>query len=117
MKKWMVSLVTATVIALAMLFLLSVLTYIFKWQADVAHIGIVITYIITGWTGGVVLKRFSEKERLGGHMLEAGLFGLLFMLFMYVVACFFEEEILLISENGYVIWILIVGSTALGRIL
>ena len=59
----------------------SVLTYWFKWQADKAMIGIVVTYILTGVAGGFSIA-YGEKKETWKTVLEILLVYVIFILLL-----------------------------------
>ena len=61
-KKYSIAIGAMIGMTLVSLLIVSTLTYLFKWQADKAMIGIIVTYILVGFAGGFVLKRVSRKQ-------------------------------------------------------
>ena len=47
----------------ATLVILSVFTYLFRWQAPQAQVGIILTYIISGFLGGVLPSMIEERRK------------------------------------------------------
>lgn len=47
----------------ATLVILSVFTYLFRWQAPQAQVGIILTYIISGFFGGVLPSMIGERGK------------------------------------------------------
>lgn len=47
----------------ATLVILSVFTYLFRWQAPQAQVGITLTYIISGFLGGVLPSMIGERRK------------------------------------------------------
>lgn len=45
------------------LVILSVFTYLLKWQAPQAQVGIILTYIISGFLGGVLPSMIGERKK------------------------------------------------------
>ena len=56
---WMVSIVSLVIVGL--------LTYLFKWQADKAMIGIILTYVLAGFVGGFFMG--GKRTILGASVL------------------------------------------------
>lgn len=116
-RKYSISLLIMCVLAILMLLAVSVLAYIYKWQADKALAGITSTYILTGLIGGLVLKRMSEAKDIGKKLLEGILLGSGFMMLLVLVSMFVTDNSFEISGRFLMIWMLMNGSTGLGRIL
>jgi len=104
-------------ISIIVLLGLSVLTYIFKWQADAALIGITLVYIVSGFAGGRVRKRFSDETNIGKKLLEGLFLGTLFMFVLSILSVIIMRNEFDISSRFLMIWMLLAGSAALGRIL
>lgn len=80
-KKYIVALMIMLFTALMALLMLSVLTYMFKWQADKAMIGIIVTYILTGVAGGFSIA-YGEKKETWKTVLEILLVYVIFILLL-----------------------------------
>lgn len=117
MKQVFISLLVMSLLSVLLLIGLSVLTYIFKWQADTALVGITIIYIVVGFVGGVLQKRFSYVENMGRKLVEAILLGTLFMAILVLASFLMVDVSFAFSTRFLMIWMLIVGSASLGRIL
>lgn len=117
MRQIAVSLVTMGVVSLLMLLGLSVLSYIYKWQADKALVGITLTYIVAGFAGGKVIRRLSEELDMGKRLVEGILLGSAFMVLLILISLLATENSFGISGRFLMIWMLLVGSVCLGRIL
>ncbi|MBP3678487.1 MAG: hypothetical protein J6I97_09100 [Agathobacter sp.] len=123
-KSFIVAMIIMLVVAMISLFVVSAMTYLFKWQADKAMIGIIVTYILVGFAGGFVFKRVSKKqnteERKVGVLqkaLETFSLSSVFMLLMIVLSTFVIQNPLEISGRLLMIWGLMTSSCFLGRIL
>ena len=103
----------------SMIFLLvtGVLTYVLKWQADKAMIGIIFSYIFTGFMGGRAKCYFSTNQNMAVKLLEGIVLATLFMLFLMGLSLALLGNDIFISGRVLMIWMLIVGSACLGRIL
>ena len=124
LKNYIVAIGVMIVTAMVSLLAVSTLTYLFKWQADKAMIGIIVTYILVGFAGGFVFKWVSRKqnaeERKVGVLqkaLEAFSLSSVFMLLMIVLSTFVIQNPLEISGRLLMIWGLMTSSCFLGRIL
>lgn len=117
-KKILAPLIVMIIISLVCLVIVSLLTYIFKWQADKALIGITVTYILTGLVGGFVQKRQIQDEKsMGQKMLEAIFLSSVFIMILVMVSIFVVQIPFELSSRFFMIFMLFVGSTCLGRIL
>ena len=124
LKNYIVAIGVMIVTAMVSLLAVSTLTYLFKWQADKAMIGIIVTYILVGFAGGFVFKWVSRKqnadEKKVGVLqkaLEAFSLSSVFMLLMIVLSTFVIQNPLEISGRLLMIWGLMTSSCFLGRIL
>lgn len=97
---------------------ISVLSYIYKWQADKALVGITITYIVAGFTGGAVQRILNkEKKGIGRKMLEGIMISSIFMGMLLLLSIFVVQNSFAISSRFLMIWMILIGSTCIGRIL
>jgi D-alanyl-lipoteichoic acid acyltransferase DltB (MBOAT superfamily) len=127
-KNTLLSVIIMGITSAATLVILSVFTYLFKWQAPQAQLGITLTYIISGFLGGFLLSvidknRKTEKE-VGNteHIMKNTLItgitqGAIYMAILLSIS-------ILISANEswdigqiVLIWILLVCSNTLGIFL
>lgn len=96
----------------------SIISYTYKWQADKALVGITITYILAGFTGGITQKVLDKEKRgIGQKMLEGILTGFIFVGLLLIASVFVAQNPLLFSSRFLMILMLVIGSTCLGRIL
>ena len=116
-KKMMIPLLIMVLVAVIMLIGLSVLTYIYKWQADKALMGITITYIVAGFIGGMGQRRLSDTKDMSKKLLEGIFLGLIFIGLLVVVSLLVTDHGWKFSSRFLMIWMLITGSACLGRIL
>lgn len=123
-KKYSIAIGAMIGMTLVSLLIVSTLTYLFKWQADKAMIGIIVTYILVGLAGGFVFKRVRKKQnaeerRVGVLQKALEVFSLssVFMLLMIVLSTFVLQNPLEISGRLLMIWGLMTSSCFLGRIL
>ena len=115
-KKYIVAIVVMLVVSITMLFLVTTFAYVFKWQSDKAMIGIILTYILAGLAGGECLKRFGKKE-IVKKAVEALILSTLFMLLLLVISVFGLQISFVFSGRFFLIWLLLFGTTFLGRVL
>ena len=123
-KKYLAAIVFMLVITMFTLVIITTFTYIFKWQADKAMIGIVATYIFAGLTGGICLKNFVKKEnrieqknRIANKLLEAWILSTVFFVCIKVLSVLVLQNAFVFSGRFFLIWILLFASTFLGRVL
>ncbi len=121
--KWMLSVLVMTLVSVICLLVLSVLTYMYKWQADKALMGITVTYILAGFIGGYVqhfLKNKAcdrEEYSIGQKMLDGIGVGGIFLFFMILISIFVVQNPFVISSRFLMIGMLLIGSACLGRLL
>ena len=117
-KCFLLVLMIMVVVSVICLWMVSALTYTYKWQADKALIGITITYIVTGFCGGLSQKIMNKDTySMGKKMLEAIVMSSLFMGILIVLSVYFVQNPLEVTSRFLMIWMLLMGSTCLGRIL
>lgn len=126
------SVIFMAVVSMISLLIVAVLTYRLHWQADTAMIGITVTYILSGFLGGCsfhwrhFLKRKQcvenasvsiETCNLTTKLQEAILAGTLFMGILLLLSVWYMGDDFSVSSRVLTIWLLLVGSTSLGRVL
>lgn len=116
-KQILVSIIVMTITALTMLLIVSILSYLYKWQADKALVGITLTYIVTGFVGGWTFKRKAQEVDEAKKLIEGICLGSMFMFLLIGNSIIFTENAFSISGRFFMIWMLLVGSACLGRIL
>ena len=116
-KSFLIPLLAMGLTSVGVLFVVSVLTYLFKWQAPQALVGITFAYILTGFVGGVlqgILEGFLELRERVVHGLVLGSGYMIVLLILSVV---------LVEKSGWdyvhllMIWILLACSSVLGGFL
>lgn len=95
-KSLIISLLAMALISVLSLFILSVLTYYFKWQAPQALVGITVTYILTGLSGGTLhgclqygflAKDYKpQPPELTQRLLSGGAVGLSYIAILFLLA-------------------------------
>jgi len=116
-KKSFLLLLVMSGFSFGMLLALSALTYMFKWKAEEVLIGITGTYIMTGFVGGIIAKLMSYETHMGKKLIEGCLAGTLFMVLLLGLSFLFMGSEATFGRNFLLIWTLIAGSAALGRLL
>lgn len=114
------------------LLVVSLLTYWLHWQADTAMLGITVTYILSGFLGGCslrwkhLLKKKQNMEKVGvlteisnltGKLQEAILVGTLFMGILLLLSVLYIGSDFSVSTRLLTVWLLLIGSASLGRVL
>ena len=117
MKKLLSVLVLMSGFSIVLLLGLSVLTYIFKWKADIALVGITFCYIAVGFFGGKVKAIWSYEISVGRKIIDGLFIGTLYMLGLLAVSTFLIGNEFVVESRFFMIWMLIMGSATLGRIL
>lgn len=122
-RSFIISIIIMLIISMFSLLAVSILTYLFKWHADKAMVGIIITYILAGFAGGVCLKwlgsRSYDKEQIGIRQkaIDAFILSCIFMLLLFALSIFAFQNPFEITGRFLMICGLLVSSTFLGRIL
>ena len=117
-KSFLVVLIMMIVTSAICLGGVSILAYTYKWQADKALIGITITYIVTGFIGGVSQKILNkEQKNMGKKMVDGIVLSSVFMGVLVLLSICVTENPMNISSRFLMIWVLLMGSSCLGRIL
>lgn len=116
MKNILVSIIVMGITAVIALLIVSALTYLLKWQADKAMIGIIVTYILAGFVGGQTQRRLSHEKNMYKKLFEGILLGTIFMMVLVLLSVFVGNPFV-ISGRMLMIWMLLAGSACLGRIL
>ena len=117
MKKIIIPLGVMGVSSTILILALSILTYIWKWKADTALIGITFIYMLAGFLGGVCKKRISDEGAIGKKLLEGIVVGSLFAIILFVISVFGMKNAIIFDRRFFVVWMVIIGSCALGSIL
>lgn len=123
-KKYIIAIVVMSMVSIAMLFIVATLTYAFKWQANQAMIGIIVTYIFAGFFGGIILRYLSKKEYSQGEKniikkkaFEAVVLSNSFLLLLLAISVLGMQIPMGFSGRFFMIWLLLIGATFLGSIL
>ena len=109
-KKYMIAISVMLVVSIVSLFVVSTFTYLFKWQANKAMIGIIFTYVLAGFAGGICLRnetQIGDRRRL----IEALIIGTAYMLLLLLLSCFVFQIPFRFSIRFLMIWLLIVSSS------
>ncbi len=123
-KKYIVAIVFMLVISIAMLLIVATLTYAFKWQADKAMIGIVVTYILAGLAGGICLRCYGKKEyvveqknKIAKKAAEALILSNVYLLLLLMLSVWGLQISFGFTGRFFMIGGLLMGATFLGRVL
>ena len=121
-KKYAIAISIMLVTSVVVLVIVSTLTYLFKWQADKAVVGIIVTYVLAGFVGGFGMKWGEKKgnEKNCSHSVKINAVEILilssmFMLLLVVVSTLRFQNIVVFSGRFLMIWGLVASSAFLGR--
>ena len=113
-----ITLIMMFLVSMICLIFVTVLSYNYKWQADKALVGITVTYILAGFSGGLIQRFLDKRERsIGQKMLGGILLASFFIGILCVVSFVLGIGPMYISSRFLMILMLLIGSTCLGRIL
>jgi len=112
-KKYAISLVVMMMTVIVSLLIVSTLTYIFKWQADKAMIGIIVTYVLVGFVGGVSFRK-SEKEKWVKKILESFMIAIFFVIVATMISVLVMQNPFVFSSRSILILLLITSSVLCG---
>ena len=96
-------------VSMVLLVVLTTLTYIFKWQADKAMVGIIVTYVMAGVAGGVYLRK-TEKGTLRKKLLVSLMASALFIMILEIPSFLIVRNEFLFSGRFLLVWLLITCS-------
>jgi len=108
-KKYIVTICIMIIAAIVSLLVVSVLTYLFKWQSDKAMAGIVITYILSGLAGGFYLRNEGAME-IRKNVIEAVLLSTLFIFSLIIFSSLVFKIPFGFSVRFLLIWLLVTCS-------
>lgn len=109
-KRYIIAIGMMLITSVVSLLVVSTFTYLFKWQADKAMIGIFVTYVLAGFIGGFCLrkgKRGEIRRKVIESLILANIFTFLLILFSYIIFQIPFE----LSSRFLLIWMLIVCSS------
>lgn len=109
-KKYMIAISVMLVVSIVSLLVLSTLTYLFKWQADKAMIGIIVTYVLAGFAGGICLRNETQIA-CRRKLIEPFIVATAYMLLLLLLSCFIFQIPFRFSIQFLMIWLLIVLSS------
>ena len=112
-KKYIVTLSVMLIASVVALLVVSTLTYIFKWQADKAMIGIIITYVLVGFAGGVSFRK-NEKEKMVKKILESFIVTIFFVIVTTMISMLVTQNPFVFSSRSILILLLITSSVLCG---
>lgn len=117
-RNLIITIIIMSIVSILCLLAVSVFSYIYKWKADKALIGITLTYILTGFSGGLVQKIINKESiKMGRKMIEGILISSFFVGILVMFSVLWLQQPLAVSSRFLMIWMLLVGSACLGRIL
>lgn len=121
-KKYIFVICMMLIVALVSLLVVSVFTYMLKWHADKAMLGIVVTYILSGFAGGFFLGKYKKKENQANcsireKLIEAICVSALFFILLGLISILGLHIPFSFSGRLLLILFLLTGSACLGRVL
>ncbi|MBR4025971.1 MAG: YrzE family protein [Lachnospiraceae bacterium] len=133
-KQIIVSILFMAITSVLLLFLVSICTYIFKWQADMAMLLITFVYILTGIFGGMLYGKrqrtengstdtserslyFDKKSGFGKKLLQGIILGSVYMGILIFISVFGLQNTIKDYVRLMLLWILVVGGSVLGEML
>lgn len=111
-KSYFYALIVMLMVSVICLWIVSMLAYNYKWQADKAMIGILVVYSLAGVTGGVWHKRMTK-----GTIMGAMLLGSLYIMLLLVASILIFENSLSFSVQFIRVYCLVICSIFMGRML
>ena len=63
-KKYVLAIMMMFIVSMISIAILATFTYLFKWQADKATIGIIVTYALAVLSGGAVLWKIEKVTKI-----------------------------------------------------
>lgn len=123
-KKYLITIVVMLVVSVLALIILGLLTYWFKWQADKAMVGIVVTYVMAGIAGGVMTKICSRMQPYGCaakenivQIMEVFLVAISYILALSVASILLFKTSPIMSFQLFMIFGLVFFSVFIGKLL
>lgn len=117
-RSFVIAIIIMIIVSILCLLVVSTLAYLFKWQADKAMVGIILTYILAGFSGGMSLKLLhKEKTKLRNKGIEAFAVSNIYMIILLILSALVVQNPFEISGRMLMIWMLLMSSAFLGRIL
>ena len=109
-KKYVVSLCVMIAVSILLLVVVSTLTYVFKWKANKAMIGIIVTYVLAGGAGGLCMRKVMHKDSRK-RVKEAVTLATTYIFFLWIISYFVAQIPFKFSFEFILIWILVVCSS------
>lgn len=116
-KSYLMAISIMLITSVISLFVLSLFTYAFKWQADRAMIGIIVAYVLAGFAGGFCLRKIQSREdgikkyvSIRKKMIEALILSGTFMISLMIWSGIGLHHTFQLSSYTLLIWILIASS-------
>ena len=138
-KRYIISVSTMVLVSVVLLVVLATLTYMFKWQADKAMIGIIVTYVAAGIVGGYVLRKAQKRDgvlekdgvqkrdevlekegtrgQIGKAIMQAGVLAGIYLGLLALVSVIFLKNELEFTKQMLLVCGLEFGSVSIGKIL
>ena len=120
-RKYIISLSVMLAISLVFLLVVSSFVYVFKWQADKAVIGIIVTYILVGIAGGVALGKFDKKNGISkpkgsrSKVTQTAILTAMYLIVLTIASSMLTENTMEFTKQTILIMLLEFGSVYMGR--
>ncbi|MGN1157832.1 MAG: TIGR04086 family membrane protein [Agathobacter sp.] len=116
-KHILLSILVMMLTSLVTLCLLSLLIYLFKWQAPLAMKGITLTYILSGLSGGILYGGVSGRLELRDRLIRGVTLGTDYMLLLLLLSLMVTGNMNWDMTRLLMIWVLLSCSSVLGIFL
>lgn len=127
-KTTLLSVIIMGIVSSSALVILSVFTYLFKWQAPQAQLGITLTYIISGFLGGFLPSVIGESGKnkkevkntensMKTTLMKSVTQSTIYMSILLLISILISKSESWDIGQIVLIWILLVCSNALGIFL
>lgn len=123
-KNTLFAVIIMGMVSVIVLVILSIFTYLLKWQAPQAQVGIILTYIISGFLGGVLPSVIGERgkkkevkntERSTKNAIIKGITqGTIYMAVLLTISILLSANESWDMVQILLIWILLSVSSTLG---
>ena len=115
-KNTLLGLLAMVVVSVVSLIVLSTFTFLFKWQAPQAQVGIILTYILSGLAGGMVSAIFKNRgeNSLSKKLISGFTLGTIYMVMLLLISIAVSANSQWDMGQIVLIWILLCCSSVLG---
>ena len=113
-KKYIIAVGVMLMVSAVCLLVVSIFTYWLKWNSDRAMIGIMVTYVLSGFLGGVVLNRLERREYKPRKEAEVVVLSILYVLVLIIGSFLCVQVSFEFTGKCILIWLLIMCSMYVG---